>query len=33
MLLIITYIVKIYYNSDVTHFLTHNELFLEKNQH
>ena len=31
MLLIITYIVKIYYNSDVTHFLPHNELFIEKN--
>ena len=31
MLLIITYIVKLYYNSGVTHFLPHNELFIEKN--
>ena len=33
MLLIITYILKIYYNSGVTHLLTHNydnELFIEK---
>ena len=31
MLLFITYIVKIYYNSGVTHFfLPHNELFIEK---
>ena len=31
MLLIIKYILKIYYNSGVTHLLTHNELFIEKN--
>ena len=30
MLLIITYILKIYYNSGVTHLLAHNELFIEK---
>ena len=30
MLLIIIYIVKIYYNSGVTHLLTHNELLIEK---
>ena len=30
MLLIITYILKIYYNSGVTHLLTHNELFIKK---
>ena len=30
MLLIIKYILKIYYNSGVTHLLTHNELFIEK---
>ena len=30
MLLIITYIVQIYYNSGVTHFLPHNEHFIEK---
>ena len=29
-LLIITYIVQIYCNSGVTHFLPHNELFIEK---
>ena len=31
MLLIITYILKIYYNSGATHVLAHNELFIEKN--
>ena len=30
MLLITTYIVQIYYNSGATHFLPHNELFIEK---
>ena len=30
MLLIITYILKIYYNSGVTYLLAHNELFIEK---
>ena len=30
MLLIITYFVKIYYNSGVDHFLTHNDIFIEK---
>ena len=33
MLLIITYILKMYYNSGVTHLLTQNELFIEKQQH
>ena len=28
--LIITYILKIYYNSGDTHLLTNNELFIEK---
>ena len=31
MLLIITYILKIYYNSGVTHLLTENKLFIGKN--
>ena len=29
MLLIITYILKIYYNSGFTHLVTRNELFIE----
>ena len=33
MLPIITYILKIFYHSSVTHLLAHNELFIEKKTH